>query len=764
VRDASAVPAQLPPAAAGFTGRAVHLERLDAMLAARDESSAIGVAALWGPGGVGKTALAVQWGHLRRRDFPDGQLYLDLRGWSAHPPLRASEAIARLLRALGVPYDQIPSHVEEATALYRSRLSGRRMLVLLDNAADAEQVRPLVPGEPGCAVLVTGRGRLTGLTVTPGADHLELAMLTAAESAELVGRLIGAERARSEPEAVAELGRLCGGLPLAVRIAAASLDAQRYTAVAAYVDELRDGDRLGMLTIEGDESVSVSATFTLSYRRLPEASRRALRLLSLHPGPDFSIALAAAVTNGLDEYVGILAGAGFVEPRGAGRFALYSLVRRFAAERSNVDDRPEVQEQAMRRLLDWYLQETAKTNTAAWFDAELDNILALIGEAWRSGRHEYVWRLPAVAWCHYQSAIVSAEWIEIHSRAAGAASLCGDRAAQAAAIRDEGGFCYSLGRHEESAAKLTEAAGIYDAIGDRPGWAGAMALLGRTLYAQGRFEDSLACLRRADKATRDDGPSAARAETLRCLGMVLRDTGEHDAAAQAYEKALRIYRCLGDERGQAAALNNLGNVMRRLGKLSDARAAYEQVLERCRRLGDRRGESNARNNLGLVCRELGEHAEAEEHLRAALAGFQAASAPGGMAAALNNLALVKRDRAAGPAGIDQAIDHHRQALELCLAVGDRGRECEVRNDLGDSQRLAGDLASAQGQYAQAHAVSKKIGYPLQQALAEQGLGHVRLALGDQAAAHDHWQRALQLFTELNVPEAEALSRRLETFG
>ncbi|MFL6117215.1 MAG: BTAD domain-containing putative transcriptional regulator, partial [Catenulispora sp.] len=283
------VPAQLPAAVAGFTGRAEALAELDALLDAAAGGPATAIAVIGGSAGVGKTALAVRWA-LRRRDrFPDGQLYVDLGGYApGATPMRPDQALARMLRALGVAPEAIPLDPAEAGAQYRSLLADRRTLIVLDNASTPDQVRPLLPAGPGCLVLVTSRDRLTGLTARDGARPLTLGVLTPAEARALLATLIGAERVEAERDAAAELARLCGRLPLALRIAAADLAGQHGRSFARQVAELRAGDRLGMLQIDGDEQAAVRASFDLSYAALAPEVRRLFRLVGLAPGADLT--------------------------------------------------------------------------------------------------------------------------------------------------------------------------------------------------------------------------------------------------------------------------------------------------------------------------------------------------------------------------------------------------------------------------------------------------------------------------------------------
>ena len=289
-----AAPRQLPPTVGHFTGRIVEIETLSAQL---DDHATVFICAIGGPPGVGKTALAVHWAHVVASRFPDGQLYVNLRGYDPDQPMAAASALSGFLRALGVPGSDLPADTAERSALYRTLLAGKRVLVVADNAADVEQVRPLLPGTPGCAVVVTSRDSLAGLIARDGARRVELDLLPRADAVHLLSVLIG-ERADSEPQAVARLAEQCGRLPLALRVAAELAAVRRDTRLAALVDELADRQRrLDLLAAGGDRDTAVRSVFSWSYRHLSGDTGRMFRVVGLHPGLDFDIHAAAALAD-----------------------------------------------------------------------------------------------------------------------------------------------------------------------------------------------------------------------------------------------------------------------------------------------------------------------------------------------------------------------------------------------------------------------------------------------------------------------------------
>jgi DNA-binding SARP family transcriptional activator len=336
--EASTMPAQLPPEPGQFTGRAAELRLLDSAATGGDAAA---ISMVTGTGGVGKTALAVHWGHRMRSLFPDGQLYVNLRGHSPERPLRPIEALGQFLRGLGVPAERVPHAEEEASAAYRSLLADRRVLVILDDAGSEEQVRPLLPSGRRCATVITCRDRLTGLVARDGALPVPLGMLAPDEAGTLVGRLLGDERLAAERDAARELARACGYLPLALRVAAAGVLGRPAGGIAGQVRRLA-GTRLSSLAVNGDPHAAVRGAFDLSYRRLDPPSRRLFRLLGLIPGPTFTAEAAAALSGAppgeTDHLLSRLAAAHLIEESEPGRYTFHDLMREYARERARAEE------------------------------------------------------------------------------------------------------------------------------------------------------------------------------------------------------------------------------------------------------------------------------------------------------------------------------------------------------------------------------------------------------------------------------------------
>ncbi|MGH3345219.1 MAG: BTAD domain-containing putative transcriptional regulator [Carbonactinosporaceae bacterium] len=354
------LPAQLPPDIPDFTGRADALSTLSAFLPGPVESGGLAgarVVTISGTAGVGKTALAVHWAHTVREHFPDGQLYVSLRGTAADAPVAPAAALGQLLRALGAGTSGLPADLDERASLYRSVVAGRRLLVVLDDAASSAQVRPLLPGSPGCRVIVTSRSDLAGLAVLQGGRQITLGVMAPRDAAALVAGVIGDERAVAEPDAVAELARLCAGLPLALRSAAARLAARPHRAVTCFVASLAQGNLLDQLSVDDDAQHAVRAAMTRSYRRLAPGAARLFRLLGVACGREFSVdgcaALLDAPAADAEHLLEQLAAAHLVEQHAPGWYHCHELLRLYAQERSLADDSAHHREAAARRLRSW---------------------------------------------------------------------------------------------------------------------------------------------------------------------------------------------------------------------------------------------------------------------------------------------------------------------------------------------------------------------------------------------------------------------------
>lgn len=454
-QPAGPLPAQLPARAGSYVGRRRQMRELDALVSP-DPARRSHLVAVVGAPGVGKTALAKHWAHARREHFEDGQLFVDLRGHSPLPTLRPGDVLAQFLRALGAPPDQLPADEDEAAALYRTLLADKQMLIVLDNARDAEQVRPLIPGAQGCAVVITSRSRLAGLVASDGARQLVLDVLDPEEARQLLGSTIGESRVAAEEEAARRLVQVCGGLPLAIRIAGANLLA-RDAGIADYCAELAGDDMLSRLRIEGDRRSTVRAAFDLSYRALPAAAQRMFRLLSLIPGPDVTVAGAAALADSPPaEAAGLLVSltnAHLVRERAAGRFGMHDLLRSYGRELVSREEA----HAARQRLFDWYLHHTdaaarllypaegvlgadaASTvfsgpgEASEWLDSERENLAGAVLQASGAGFTALAWRLAESLHDYLSVGMYTGDCLKVATASLFAAVADGELRAQAAA-------------------------------------------------------------------------------------------------------------------------------------------------------------------------------------------------------------------------------------------------------------------------------------------------------------------------------------------
>jgi DNA-binding SARP family transcriptional activator/tetratricopeptide (TPR) repeat protein len=729
------VPAQLPADAAGFAGRAGALAALDAH--GDGPGTAVVISAITGTAGVGKTALAVRWARRVRDRFPDGQLYLDLRGYAAGSPVAPPEALTRFLRALGVPAERLPVDAEEAAALYRSRLADRRVLIVLDNAANAEQVRPLLPGSPGCLVVVTSRDTLTGLVAKEGARRITLNVLDPAEARALLAGMLGAARVAEEPAAVAELCRVCGFLPLALRIAAANLITLPGKGIAGYVGELRERGRLNELAVDGQNG-AVRVAFDVSYAKLEPLARKLFRQLGLVAGPDFTLDSAIALTGepamAVRRSLGQLAAAHLVHQPTAGRYQLHDLLRDYAAElaaRDPAADRQAAFDRLYRhyldiagaanRLLDPHAQPRpdrstvdsfAGTAAIDWLDAERPNLAAAVTHAAGHGVPRYAWLI-------------------------------------ADALR---GFFVSRGHGADGLAVFDAAlAAARDAV-DEEGEASALEGLGLIHYNLGDFRQAIACHTKALVKSRQISDASAEAGSLHNLGRASLHLGDPARAIRYHEMALVINRRVGNRHGEAITLNYIGSAALALGQPETARMYTTRSLRLAREIGARYVEVRSLNGLGLVHWAINHYDSADRYFADALALAREIGFSYGEASVLIGLSRVRRCTGRGA----EAIACCREALSLMRDRGIRLFEGRALTELAYAHLELGDHAAAAAEATRALEVVRHRKQRLTEARALQVLGLASRATGDLDTARAHWLAALDIVTDIGAPERRTL--------
>ncbi len=658
------VPRQLPPEAAAFINRVHHFQRLSELLAAPDDRRAF-VGVISGPAGVGKTSFAVHVAHGVRDQFPDGQLYVDFRGYSPQPPLSAEEALDRFVRALGADDARIPTGLHGLGELYRYLLDGRRVLVILDNALNVDQVRALLP-PPGCAAIVTTRGPLSGLVVQDGATRITLEPLEPIHAEALLRTLTSAglgqpavDGTNDDPpsvpgDPVAALARQCGYLPLALRIAAEQATLSGLS-LAELVDELADArGRLDALAgLDEDPGSAVRTVFSWSYRNLSEPLRRAFRLLALHPGGELPTAAAAALlgipTAAAGRTLDSLVAFSVLERPSRGRYRFHDLVREYAAERLGADEPADDRRDALDRELDWYLRAAdaadrvlapqrrhvpvdaplpAVPTTAfgghdaalAWCDAERHNLTAMTELAAATARPVAAWKLALAPVTFFKRRHFDTDWLAASEIAVAAARAAGDVAAEAWALTNVGGACLTLGHLDRAWEVYEESLAGARRTGDQVGEAMTLSNLGELALELGRHDQALSFGQQARDLWRALG-SRDRDEAF-----VLRDAiapaylarGQYDDALRAYHEAYDL--CRGtDLQAEGLILRDLGHVHLAMGNAAEASADYERSLVVHQTSGDRVGEANTLRALATARLTLDDAAGAQGALLQALA-------------------------------------------------------------------------------------------------------------------------------------------------
>jgi tetratricopeptide (TPR) repeat protein/transcriptional regulator with XRE-family HTH domain len=786
--DPGRIPAQLPLDVRGFTGRNRELAGLDALLDATTGSNSVVIAAIVGTAGVGKTALAVRWAHRVADRFGDGQLYLDLRGYDPDRPMSSGDALAALLGDLGVRGADLPHDVAARASQYRTLLAGRRVLLVLDNARDTEQIRLLLPGTGSC-VVVTSRDCLAGLVARHGAWRVELDLLPEGEAVDLLRLLVG-DRVAVEPYAATSLADHCARLPLALRVAAEFAVARPAASLATLAVELaREQRRLDVLDAGGDPRTAVRAVFSWSYRHLPTEACRVHRSLGLHPDHDSDVyALAALTGTGLAPLRGLLdqlCRAHLVQQTRPGRYGTHDLLRVYAAEQARLEDTERDRQAAMTRLLDHYRCTAAAAvdtlfpgsshrrprvkpsgspvpavheppEARAWLDTERANLVAAAVHAATRGWPAHAVDLSAILTSYLDTGSHYTEAVTIHTHALHAARCTGDRRGEAAALCSLGLVQWRWGRYPRAADHHEVALALARKTGDRGIQARALNNLGLICWQQGRYQQAAEHLRRALALVRTVGRPCDQASALDNLGEVYQQWGKYQEAYYHFQQALAIARAEGDVVGEAAACNNVGTLCRRWGCLDEARDHHERALALAREAGHLVVEATALNNLGLIHQRDGRLDQAHDHHRRALALCRETGYRADEADALDNLGILYRRRGQ----FDQAIDHHERALALARDIGYRQVETSTLNSLGETHQAAGRPTAAGVAHQTALALADEAGDRYQQARAHDGIAQAMHATGQGRDARRHWQEARIGYAELRVPEAERVQALL----
>ncbi|MCI2420111.1 tetratricopeptide repeat protein [Saccharopolyspora sp. K220] len=656
-RPSLPVPRQLPLGTRGFTDRVDQLAVLDSLLSTGSDRE-LAIAAITGTAGVGKTALAVHWAHRVGGEFPDGQLYVDLRGYGPERLIDPSEALAGFLRALGVGGVDIPEEVSERSAMYRSLLSDRRVLVVLDNARTEDQVRPLLPGSSSCLVVVTSRRILSGLVVHHGAEVVPVDLLSAADAVSMLHRLLGSRVVEGEPDAAVQLVHQCARLPLALRIAAELARSRRGQPLEVLASKIVDEQtRLDVLEIGDDPRTAVRTVFSWSYRQLPGEVARAFRLLAAHPCRDLDIYAVGALIDEMPRtatrVMAHLVRAHLVIESSAGRFGMHDLLRAYATELSEREDSAAVRTDAVTRLFDYYLHTAEQADriitpyryrvpldgvarpapdladydkALTWMTIEMPNAVAMCRRT-DGVLDTRCWQLAYTLRGYFFVAKQWDAWIETHERALAAARRVADRRAEALTLNNLGLAFLERGRLDLAARHYMAAWRLFEKVGDKHGVCNALANYATVLHYRGDLEEALQANQQALGSYQQVGSRRNAAITLRSIALIEIDLRRFTDAVRHLDEALVIFTELALQVDAAMAMNCLGEAHYSAGDAVQARRAHRGAARLAQGCGSRYERARAHHGLGRVAKRVGDHREAVEQWQRALALYTELGAP-----------------------------------------------------------------------------------------------------------------------------------------
>ena len=788
---AAAATRGLPRDIGSFTGRQDELGQLMARwaeAAAADGGGVVSVHAIGGMAGIGKTTLAVHGAHRLAGSFPDGQFFLPLHAHTpGQRPVDPADALASLLLTAGVPAAQIPPGVDARAARWRGHAAGKKILLVLDDAAGHEQVRLLLPGTPGSLVLITSRRRLAALE---DAAVVSLDTFAPGEAAGLLARLADRADVTVGDAAVGEIAALCGYLPLAIGMAGRQLAHHpAWTPAGLAADLAAARDRLELMAAE---NLSVAAAFGLSYADLDDGQQRLFRLLGLHPGPDIDACAAAALDDTTPHQarrqLGALYDQHLITEPARGRYRLHDLVREHARSLAAADN-PAESDAAATRLLDYYLHTaraasahfpswmnaenpapparppasappvSTPAQAAGWLEAERANLHAAAGYAAATARPRYAVSIPAAMDGFLQTRGYWDQGLVLHQAALAAARRAGDRAGQARALMLLSPLQTMTDDIAAAAASATRALQLYRDLGDQAGQAAALTMTGFLHVATDDHPAAAAELRQALELFGDLGHRRGQGDALTYLGRVHRYTGDYPAAAATLRQALALCRDTGYRFGQAEALLDLGAVQQLAGDYPAAAATLRQALALCRDIGHRQLQSMVLIELAAVQRLTGDYPAAAASSQQAIELCRDPRQRNSEAYALNELGLVQQLTGDYPA----AAASHQQALELNRDIGNLGGQAETLNSLGElASRTAGGR-QARDYHAQALAIARQLGTPPEEARALEGIGHSHLRDGHTSEGTACLEQALAIYQRIGSPAAQRVQETLLQF-
>lgn len=755
-------PAQLPGDMRGFVNRADELRALGVLLGGAPhterDSGALRIVLVVGTAGVGKTSLVIRWAHRIKGLFPDGQLYVNLRGYDPGPPVTVTDVLSRFLRALNVPKEHIPADEESRAELFRSVTAERRVLIVLDNAATADEVRPLLPGSASCLVAMTSRTRMSGLVIREGAYRVNVETLSEDESIRLLRAVIADYRADDDDAELAELARLCARLPLALRIVAERAAARPRMPLRGLITELRDEsglwDALSASASESadgesDEADAVRTVFTWSYRALTPQTARVFRLLGLHPRPEFGVgavaALSASTPARTRRHLESLAGAHLLEECGHDRYQFHDLLRAYAIDQAQREESADSRRAALERVLSWYAhsaESAARVGSStytmpvtleplgedvtpmvfgdrkaalAWYESERDNLTASVRSAGAAGMDRIAWHIPAVLTMVIADRESADTWLPTQRMALESARRAGDRYGEALTL-DTLGIAYRhLFRLAEAEECFGAALSVFRELGDRFGQAHAANGLGVAHMFLHRVEDAASCFEQALRQARELDSALYVGAFTRNLGWALYEADDLDRAEAVLRRAATTLADAGEPLEQAEALTRLAAVHRRTGRLDSANRTAEQALALA-------GEAEGTLFEALALLELGQIALAREN------------------------------------GIE-ALDPLQQAASLFTRVGRPDLQAAAWDTTGEAYLQLGRPEDAAAFHRQASSAFRSRDDRWSLALSLTHLATARHQQGAPAEAREHRTEALHLLADF--PGAAAAAKRSE---
>lgn len=748
-RDAVPVPAQLPGDVRGFVNRTADLQRLDAVLGhGLEHHGSASVCVIAGTAGVGKTALAVRWAHSNRERFPDGQLYVNLRGYDPGEPVTAAQALERFLTALGIPAAAVPADVEDRSALFRTLLANRRVLIVLDNAATVGHVRPLLPGVGRCLVVVTSRSRLSGLITRDGAHRVTLEVFNEPEAIELLKITVADYRSGDDDAEISELARLCARLPLALRIAAERAASRPRMPMGELIFNLRDESHLwdALSAEDDDEADAVRTVFAWSYRALSPEAARIFRLLGLHPGPDFSVHAAAALTgvpvHDARSLLDSLVGVHLLGQTGSDRFEFHDLLRAYATDQTRHQETEDSQAKAIRDVLDWYLHTAAacalrldladpmvrpvplespdatvrpleflnSSDALEWFDTERKNIAEAVAVAIRCGQDDLGWKIPAVLRTVYGSLNLYDDWLATAKVGLEAARRLSD-------VDGEAFLLESLLMASRQSFQLDDAAmygelllQIYRDTDDSYGEAATCVFLGLACLEGHQLEQARDYINRTESISRLNGYPALLTSALSDLAWLSTEATRYEEALAYGIEALDLARDTGSLGNELYALMELACALRGLGDLEQAAERAQQALS--------------------IARDI-----RSDNAEAYILGYY------------GDIQRARRD-------MESALDSYHRAANIHRRVGNRNQEARSLDRTGAAYRELGRSDEAAAFHRQAIAIFREIGNKWHQAIALDHLAHsLHAADGAQDQAAQSWRAAMRLLEGFDDPAA-----------